>query len=306
MEWSDTRKTLLTALRPPPPVLVSCPRRIYWEAARYTVDGVYDDTAYSINSFARYIAELQNYDRVVPYIEEILIVTVLWRGHFPVTIFGKTIKLPLHSITAFSWGLLICWDFNLFPAFLFFAIGWIFLTANGILRRNPSKWHTPRSYIQLWSIVLFGRIFAAEIHPNQDMDAIRAFDQAEKERQRRRKRTQELRAEYEEELRKELGREMDEAEAGVEEIATKAAESVMDQLKVRPLKPILHPIQLKLRIVVNAFRFGSKFFLWQETYYSFWLTTFSFVGCFAAIWVPWGKVVRLIIRVVVIGMLGPW
>lgn len=303
LEWSDTRRAMLTALKPPAPSFVSCPRKMHWEVARYTVEGVHDDTKYSMNIFARYITELQSYEKAVPYIEEALMTVWLWRGHYAICICGKTVWLPLHSVVAFLWALIICSDLNYIPAFLMFSVGWIFLTTNEIVRRTPSKWNKPRGYGQLWSILLFGNFFIEDVEPNENLDALREFEERQKQKQDRRDNTIALRAQYEEELRKELGPDIHEVEV---DIATKAAQGLADSLNVRPLKSTLHPVQLKLRRIVLASRFTSKFFLWKETYYAFWITTFSFVACALVAWVPWGMVLGWAIRVTIFVMLGPW
>lgn len=304
LEWNDTRRTMLTALKPPAPHFISCPRKIHWEVSRYTVEGVHDGTKYSMNSFARYITELQSYREAIPYIEEALMTTWLWRGHYAICICGKTVWLPLHSVAAFSWALIIYSDLNYIPSFLVFSIGWIFLITNEIVRRTPSKWNKPRGYGQLWSILLFGSFFIENIEPNENLDALREFEEKQRDIQTRRENTTALRAEYEDELQKELGSGINESD--VDNIATKAAEGLADSLNVSPLKPILHPVQLKLRRIVLTCRFTSKFFLWKETYYAFWITTFSFFACALVALVPWGVVLRWVIRVSLVVMLGPW
>ena len=93
--------------------------------------------------------------------------------------------------------------------------------------------------------------------------------------------------------------------AGIEEIATKA-ESVMDALNVQPLKPILWPVQLKLRRIALSLRVVSSVFLWVHSYYAFWITTLSFVGSVAVVWIPWGWLLRWLVRILIIVLLGPW
>lgn len=305
LEWKDTRKTMLAALKPPSPSFVSCPRKIDWKVARYTVEGVHDDTKYSINSFARYIAELQGYRAaILAFLEEVLMTVWLWRGHYRIDICGWTLWLPLHSIVAFSWALIIYRDLNYIPSFVMFSIGWIFLITNEIMRRTPSRWEKPRGYGQLWSILLFGTFFIEDIEPNDNLDTLREYEESQQRKQHRRTRAIELRTQYEEALLKELGPDIHEVEN--EDIATKAAESLADSLNVRPLKPILHPVQLKLRRYVLVARFASKFFLWKEAYYAFWITTFSFVAGALVSWVPWGVVLRWTTRVSIVFMSGPW
>ena len=75
---------------------------------------------------------------------------------------------------------------------------------------------------------------------------------------------------------------------------------------VNPLKPILHPIQIELGKIVILARIVKSIVLWRETYYAFWLTTFSLVASFVSVWVPWGFLLRWTLRVALVGLLGPW
>eukprot|EP00550_Attheya_septentrionalis_P000574 CAMPEP_0198283726 /NCGR_PEP_ID=MMETSP1449-20131203/3307_1 /TAXON_ID=420275 /ORGANISM="Attheya septentrionalis, Strain CCMP2084" /LENGTH=1175 /DNA_ID=CAMNT_0043980497 /DNA_START=124 /DNA_END=3651 /DNA_ORIENTATION=+ len=309
LEWENQREVLSRAFTPPPPCVVSCARKMHWQVARYTVEGIYDDKKYSMSSFARYVAELDSYKKVLPYLEEVVFSIWLWRASHATMIRGKKYYYPFHSMIAYSWGLLICWDFNYAPAFFVFCIGWILLLSNEFLRLTPSKWHKPRGYFQLWLVILFGSLFTEAIKPNQDVEIIKKFDTEEEKIEKRWEMREALMAECGRNIRKEFGVELDHAASktgvGFEDMAV-SADGVRDKLRLNPLKPVLYPHQLRLRRYVYHLRIVSSIFLWKHTYYSFWITSLSFFGCIPILFIPWGMVLRFIIRTVIILGLGPW
>jgi hypothetical protein len=310
IEWNSPRKALLRSVKPPPPIVVSCARKMHWQVAQYTVNGVYDDTHFSTTTIAHHISELQSYRKVLPHLQDFLLTVWLWRGHFRVKIPGQAaILLPLHSLTAFSWGLAISWDFNYIPSFLVFCIGWSFLAANEFACATPSPWHKRRGYFELWLSILFGSKFTASIEPNQNLNAAREFMKKEEQSEKRWALTQKLEARHEEDLKKEFGTLMDAAETaagvGIDSIATKQG-SPLEAVKYQPLKPILYPIQRKLRRAVLQLRVASSIFLWVHSYYAFWITSLSFVVCFVFLWIPWAFLFRWIVRIAVFVLLGPW
>lgn len=258
-----------------------------------------------MTTFTQHIEELESYQEVVDYIIEAAMAVWLWRGHQPTTLFGKTFLIPLHSILAFSWGLLISVDFNRLPAFLVFSIGWGLLACNQYVRRHPSPWHKCRRYGPMFLNLLFSKTLSERIEPNKNAEEMKKYEEAAAMAAEQRKREKTLEAEYEKELRQELGEEIAEAEAGEFDITTKAGGGILD-LTVNPLKPILYPIQLELGKLVIYLRIAKSIVLWQETGYAFWVTTASFAAAFVIFWLPWGFLIRWTFRIVVIVVLGPW
>ena len=120
------RKTMLAAMQPPPATVVSVARKIDYGVANYTAQGIHDDLAFSLTTLTSYVEELETYVDVVHLLREAAMTVRpntrlpcavkrglpnipilscfayqvwLWRGHFPVSVAGKTFYLPLHSIT---------------------------------------------------------------------------------------------------------------------------------------------------------------------------------------------------------------
>ncbi len=99
LEFPNVRNAILGGVNPPPPSTVSVSRRIDFNVAHYTTDGIIDDRAFSLDTLSRYVEELQTYQSIVEYVNEAFLVIWLWRGHYPIELAGKTYKLPIHSIT---------------------------------------------------------------------------------------------------------------------------------------------------------------------------------------------------------------
>jgi hypothetical protein len=225
----------------------------------------------------------------------------LWRGHFDVNICGKIVALPLHSITAFVWGVLVTGDFNLFPSFLAFAIGWGFLACNEQTRRNPSPWHGRRQYGPLLLALLVDQGKTQTIVPNHNLEAIELYNKAEEERNARLTKEREEEAKHDELISEELG----DAAAQDIDITTKRG-GVLERITFNPLKSVLHPIQLQLKEIVVAARIATSIFLWEETFYAFWIVTISFAASVVMLLIPWGVLLRWVFRIIAWVFLGPW
>jgi hypothetical protein len=229
----------------------------------------------------------------------------LWRGHFDVNICGKTVALPLHSITAFVWGVLVTADFNLFPSFLAFAIGWGFLACNEQINKNPSPWHGRRQYGPLLLALLVDQGKTQTIVPNHNLEAIELYNKAEEARKARLTKEREEEAKHDELISEELGVEIGGTAAQDVDITTKR-EGVLEKITLNPLKSVLHPIQLQLKGIVVAARIATSIILWEETYYAFWIVTVSFAVSIVMLLIPWGVLLRWVFRIIAWVFLGPW
>lgn len=232
----------------------------------------------------------------------------LWRGHYKAKICNKEVNLPLHSLTAFLWGIIVTWDFNTFPAFLAFSVGWILVAVNEHLNNNPSPWHRCARYGPAgYKLLVLNQVphRNIEILPNENAEAIEAYNKRVEEKERRWKRDKELALQHEEELQKEMGEELEQAEA--EEHVSKKSHLLQNlNVNVNPLKPILYPIQIQLKSLVVALRIAANVVMWEEAYFAFWITTASFLASLVLIWIPFGFIFRWTSRVVAWVVLGPW
>lgn len=258
---------------------------------------------FSLTAFTRYIEELQSYKDLLQHVEAAMIHVIFWRGHYRVRALGKEVLLPLHSMIAFTWGILVTWNINLFPSFLLFSIGWIMLASNEHARRAKSRWDKVRSYTSYLRLLLFNETYQQIIMPNENLEAINASYKAEEERKKKLIESKKAELEHEKQVQ---------ALAGYDQIGDTKEEDIETKrdLSVNPvliaLKPVLFPIQIKLRELVYKLRVAKYVFNWRESYYAFWITTLSFVASIAVMWVPWCWLLLWGSRAAVFLILGPW
>ena len=238
---------------------------------------------------------------------------IFWRGHYPLVIripsFSSdqwtrpiTILLPLHSVTAFLWGIFVAQDLNRLPAFLVFAVGWFFLATMEQVRNHPSPWQRCRSYHELLSILVFNHSFRRpkSIEMDSNIDAIKAFEKLNDERKKRREKEKQAKEQLEAQIR-EVEEEADEEE---EVDITAKASGVMQYFN--PLRPFLIPAVALLEQVCILLRVAKSVVLWRDCYIAFWLTTACFVATLALVWIPWGFLIIWTCRILVWVLLGPW
>jgi C2 domain len=248
IQYYDKRKTLLAAIKPLPPSLLSCPAQVDYELLEYTSQGAEDAKAYSVATLTRHIKELQGYEKALPYLTDALYTICFWRGHFQIHVCGKTCYLPLHSIVAFTWVILLCRSFDVFPSLLVFSIGWIFLGTNECRQRNPSPWSRTFSYGQFWSMLVANRNFKERIDPFQNHDKVKAYEEEMEHREQQREKEMQLAISYEAELRKVLLDDIEDAEADDMDITTRKRRlgDTFAAPQFLVLKPVLYPVQLQV------------------------------------------------------------
>jgi C2 domain len=301
IEWNSVRQALITGLMPPPPQYVSCCRKRDFHMAHYTADGVSDFSGWSIDTFRRHIQELQSYLLVLPLLQKAAMTLLLWRGHYQVKYDGKVYWLPLHSITAFSWAILIAFNFNRFPSFCLFCIGWFFLACQEHARAHPSPWRHSPHYLTILRGFVTDEMPPQEIPINVNKKLIEEYDRKMNAKKEKLAKQQEFERKEDLAMKKEMGVG---ASGGEVDITTK--EGGLIPLDLNPLKFVLYPIQLQLGQGVIMLRIAKSVVQWEEPFYAFWITTISFVGSIAICWIPWGWVLRWVLRIVLIAAFGPW
>ena len=267
-----------------------------------------------------YLEELEGYvdEEVIELVSDAILTVLLWRGNFPISCCGKTIvKLPLHSIVAFTWGILVTQNYNRLISFLLFAFGWVLFATMEYRRQHPSPWHKCVSYAEMLGALLsgcccgcfgsYGTLGSETIAPNENLHAIQSYYEAVKERKDMRTKQKEQAAQRAAEMEEEaLKHDVDDsANMGLSiAMATKKSNTFISAMN--PLRPILHPVQKILDFIVVKIRIAKSILLWEENYYPFWIVTGSFWASLLVFFIPWGWICRWVIRVVVWIVLGPW
>jgi hypothetical protein len=185
------------------------------------------------------------------------------------------------------------------------------------VNRNPSPWQKVGgnifgavAYLLLGqakakALTGFEVVHGISIAPNEKKEESEAFEAAEAKWLERRALETKAAEEAAEKLQKELGIQ---DEAIEEDDMATAKTSAFKKFagSVNPLKPILHPIQLQLRGYAVSLRILKSVVLWEDKYYSFWITVACFVGSVAIIWIPFGFILRWLFRIIALLAFGPW
>lgn len=317
IQWD---KQLLAGKQLPPAYFISVPRKHDFQTATYTTVGERASDTFSIRNLTSYVEELQTYanEENLELATVAALTVMLWRGTHKVTWFGRDLKLPLHSMVAFTWGVLITQNYNRFPSFAVFAVAWLLLVSMEQHRKHPSPWHQCESYAELMRALVSeisssclgasSRAFVVRkkesIAENENIDQLRFYEEAAKRRKS-------LEAEVdlqqaallEEEVRRHKAEMAVLSEASV---VTDRRDTVNFFTSVNPLKVILHPVQKVLHQICIYLRIIASIVRWQENYYPFWIVTFSLLTSAVIFWIPWGMVLRWVIRILVWILLGPW
>ena len=206
---------------------------------------------------------------------------------------------------AFTWAILVTWDWNRLPAFLAFSVAWTLLATNEQQTRHPSRWRKCPTYYSLLNCFIRNGTTAESLEANSNLADIVAYDENMEKLLQRIAEEKKKEAKHELELQEELGQEIDAAEAA-EEVGRKHGGILSVIVPDNPLKGVLFPIQKKARQVVMGLRIAKTVVVWKEAYYAFWLTTSALVISSVFIWIPWSFLFRWIFRVGAVLAFGPW
>ena len=217
-----------------------------------------------------------------------------------------TLKLPIHSIVAFVWGVLLTRDFDLIFSFLAFSVGWGLLATMEQAQKHPSPWNQPRSYTELLVALLLNKSYIRpHIGPNQNFDQIQeykktqeTFQQAQAEVfqniEMERKKFEEL-----------IAHESHDFEEETLDVSTKVGGG-LSQITLAPFKSILLPAQLQMHKACVALRITKSIVTWRESCVAFWIVTTSFVVAIVLSLIPWAFLVSWGFKMLVWVFLGPW
>jgi len=243
---------------------------------------------------------------------------LLWRGHFDLTLPGeKSVRLPVHSMVTFAWAILITQNYNRFPSFVLFSIAWTFLASMEQRRRHPSPWHQCKSYpdlfralvVEICGACIGSRVASRvrkkqDIAPNTNINEILAYMEAE---QKRKEVIAAEKLKQEAELEDEIKKHQEEMEFLEEDcVASAIQRSAGFFSSANLIKPILHPVQKNLYQACVTARIIKSIVTWEENYFTFWIVTALLAGSLFIFFIPWGFVLRWVMRVVVLLLTGPW
>lgn len=317
IEWEYQ---ILSGMGLPRENFVSVPRRHDFQTATYTLVGERGSGDFSMKNLTSFLEELQSYisDENINLVIQAALSVLLWRCTWPIKVFGRQFHLPFHSMVAFTWGILVTNDYNRIPSFAVFCVAWFFLACMEHNRQHPSPWHQCEAYDDLfWELLAEVRshcmgktrdgFFARRretIAANENIDQIKPHLEALEQRKKCEEEVKQRKAlELEEEVKR---HEAEMAVLSEASIATAKRETVKFFESLNPVKPILHPVQNILHSLCIYLRIFSSIVSWADNYFPFWIVTACFVVSFVIFFIPWGWIMRWLIRVLVWVLLGPW
>lgn len=248
--------------------------------------------------------ELREYQYVLMHIEDAVMTLLLWRGHFVLEMFGKTLSLPLHSLNAFILAVFLVENPQLYPSFCFASIAWLLVAVMGWRRKNPDEWSRCHSFLEVFQKVVLGKCST----PSHEIQSFEGFDKAKAALEKWMKRIADAEKEAE---RQYIEAQKEEAERlkELEEIGDADADistKVGGGITLDPIRATLHPVQLILGSVLKSLRFVKHVLRWEEAYFSFWITLGSAFLSIACAFVPWFFLIRWTARIAVWTVFGPW
>lgn len=270
----------------------------------------YDRYYLSLETIQKYLDEIIDYQLYIDDIVQAFKVVFLWRGHFPLKFpfFGKTftVKAPFHSMTAFTWAILLSMDFDRFGSFLCFSVAWTLFATLEVQRGNPNPWKRPRTYIDLLGVALFNKSFAYhKIDVNENIDDIITFDERRNDLMKLRKEIIETNWKRNEQEELKLQKENKEIEKQSRD-QTVGLSYAPSRLFLGPFQDILVPTQKILYKTCVYCRISKSVIVWSDSIVSFWVATIALGLTALLFFVPWTFLFRWAFRVASITLLGPW
>jgi hypothetical protein len=306
LEIRNFRNVVLASLGPPPLNYVNMAKKYNFQQARFVAQGEENLHQLDMEALKSYGNELQGYSDLLYYVEQALLTVILWRGHWPVNLCGCKFKLAIHSVVAFVLGVFLVEDYDLFPSFLLFSIAWFFLATNELRQCNPSPWHQSATFGEMWYALIFGWYKGKEVvagHPELQ-PLIQEFEKAVEKRREKQKDKEAKSQRHDSQMDAYFAQEEKETaedEENVDRIETKTG-----GVSLNPLKSVLLPIQEALRQVCIIFRVVRSVVTWDESVYAFVITNACLIGGLVLLFVPWGWIIRWVLRIFVWTFLGPW
>jgi len=273
-----------------------------FDTARFVTSGEENLNNLDMDAIQSYANELQGYVEVLYYLERSIKTLLLWRGHFPIEYQGETYQLPLHSMIAFTMGVLLVENFERFPAFFLFSIAWFMLATNEERNRNPDPWHQCASFSQMaLSLILDGPKAKRDMRINDDLrERIKSYEATKEKAKQRQLRRIEMTKRA---MRGDITDYVGEEDSDNEQVKV---ETDTGGFQMNVLKPVLLPIQKGLGHACVYLRVTKSVIVWDEPVYAFVITLLSILGGFQALFLPWTFIVRNSLRVAVWAFLGPW
>jgi hypothetical protein len=251
----------------------------------------------------RYIEELLALQHALFYVNDALVSVLLWRGTTNVTIGSRTLKLPIHSITAFFAAVLLVEHPQLLPSFFFYGVAWIFFATMDYRSQLPDVWSRCKTYLELARTLALGDSGT----PPVTIAPLENYAEAKRFTDEWRKRITDSEEKAAKAYRDSVRLQEEYANEAEEFVETDTDMSTKQGgLSIDPFKPLLFPVQQNLALVCRYVRHVKFVIFWEECYISFWIATGCILLGTVFLFVPWLFLIKWTSRFVAWTLFGPW
>lgn len=306
LEWNNPKERFLSIFDDLPKFHINVHEKKNFKIAKYTILGEKDYKKYSFEAIRHYLEELnESLINSILCVWLTLIDIAYWEDSHQFNIGIKTIKIPLNSLILFCSSVAAIENPNLIPGFTLLGIAWLFLALSKVQNSRPSPWARTHSYLDGFRMMRSGEFRPKKICPREDDDEDTAYLNAQIERRKEYRQKiehffDEL-SNYENEVNKIMKGSTDIADA--DDLTTKKTDPRFNFL---PMKDFFYPYQIMFRSLCHFKRYIEYIITWKHYFVAFWITTICLVLGIIFLFIPWGYIIRWVLRLITWWKLGPW
>ena len=227
-------------------------------------------------------------------------------GHFPVTVYGTTFCIPIHSSVAFLMGITLVENLNLLPSYFFFCIAWFLLATYEARRAHPSPWAGCLRLRHMYTMIMKSKPIAESISPNENVAVVIAYEEENKRRYQEEQEILNARHETAQQLTALYGQGATMTEDISTDRVTKIDGNLVTDLinSVNPLATNLLPYQQMTGRVASWIRIFRSIITWDENFAAFYILNACIMLGILFLYVPWGFITRWFFRLAIWIFLG--
>ena len=264
--------------------------------AEYAVKGYADIEEYDLRTFFSFLNEIMEYQSIPFTVTEFFKTLWLWRGHWKLTFCGWHVYIPLHSMLAFTFAIIIAERPQYILSCFFASIAWAMMALLELERKRPSSWGKPPSYFSLLARLITGRAPPETIEEDEHEDAESAYLKNSKAKA-------EANGVASDKFWQDYTKEIEEwEEINAESIRIHRRRNKSNRFDL--FKNTLFPMQKFLYDVILKLRFVSSILKWDQMYTSFWITTIAILLSVMSLYIA--KHFLFLKRIVLYTAFGPW
>jgi hypothetical protein len=303
LECESFTKYALGTLKVPPLNYVNLAKKNDFRTAYFVCNGEENINRFSMEDLTSYRTELESLVGIRYYITQAVYTVLFWRGHKKINVFGKRIKLPLHSVVSFVMGTTVIENFDLVPSYCLFSIAWLLAGTNELRQQHPSPWRGSMTIAQMWYALLFDKVSPEDICDHENEAAVRDYEMETQRRQDQ----EEAHLRHRQEQMKAVSEFLSGGDTQPDDVVSNDHETKLGgNSLINPMAVALFPIQEILGRACRIVRILRSIIMWDESYIAFSIVNACIVLGIAMLWVPWKFFARWLARILVWTLLGPW